>query len=103
VSGVIVFPDLRKGGLASLYTEAQAAEDNAAMDGQLPGTVAVSFSSGGEGRLKVVIIEKETGKRMVARIENRSLPAIAEFIRLLGKGKVPSRHIPWKLKWLAGW
>jgi hypothetical protein len=87
----------------SIYTEAQATEDDAVMNEQDPRTFEVAFLSGGEGRLKVVLIEKATGKRMSARIQNSSLPAIAEFIRLLGKGKVPSRHIPWKLKWLAGW
>jgi hypothetical protein len=91
------------GGLVSLYTEAQAIEDDDAMDRLLPGTVEISFLSGGEGRLKVVIIEKKTGKRMAARIENKSLPAIAEFIRLIARKKIPSKNIPWKLKWLAGW
>jgi hypothetical protein len=93
----------RDGGLMSLYTKAQSIEDDAAMDRALPGNVEVSFLSGGEGRLKVVILEEETGKRMAVRIENNSLPIIAEYIRLLAGKKMPSRKIPWKLKWLAGW
>jgi hypothetical protein len=92
-----------EGGLVSLYTEAQAVEDDAAMDRALPGNVQVSFLPGGEGRLKVVIIEENTGKRMAARIENNSLPIIAEYIRLIAGKKIPSRKIAWKLKWLAGW
>jgi hypothetical protein len=62
------------------YPAGERAADDAAIDVSEPGNTDVEFLDGGHGRLKIVIFHKPTGRRLVARVERETLPAIVGHI-----------------------
>jgi hypothetical protein len=58
------------------YPAGERAADDAVLDAAEFGNTDIEFLDGGRGRLKLAIFHKPTGRRMVARVERESLPAI---------------------------